>query len=455
MKTDLATDFSPSPPLTPAYRWLLALVCILMFAWAIPGTIGLRLALTVALLAVSLWQCRRTPIGESFRTHRALWLTYGALTAWIIGQALLFGINQEIVFKEIWGQWFRSGVTGLIGFLVAILIVRHSPHRGGPILAMVVALTLTLHVGLHDAYALWLWWQKGQIAFMSTPLVANYAGISFITNLLASLLCAEIMSRLLYRHRYLPLSWPGLGFLIALCIFATYSASARHGTLGFLALLTSCALVTLIAKRREINVALLAGIAAVVLAGIGTLGWLSFKSDPRWLTLAETVPLALDTEHHLAWLDPIKYPFPKLSSGEPVGESNYARIAWAKEAVLAIVRNPLGVGFGRDAFGRAELLVHPDFASSKHCHSGLLNLTVGIGLPGLILWLCFLGILVKNGWQAFFRRENPAGLLLLFLVSGFTLRSIVDGNLQDHMFEQFMFLAMLFNVLANEDRKAA
>ncbi len=129
------------------------------------------------------------------------------------------------------------------------------------------------------------------------------------------------------------------------------------------------------------------------------------------------------------------------------------RVSWAKEAIGAIMRDPLGIGFSRSAFGHAMQKIYPDYASDLHCHSGILNFTVGAGLPALILWLLFICSLIVTGWRAFFERQNPSGLLLLLLVSGFSIRSVVDGNMQDHMLEQFMFLSMMFLVLASRNEK--
>lgn len=451
--TPKSADSLPSS-LSSSERWLIGLACALLFVWSLPGTIALRLFIIVVLLGLAVWKCRQPGlgIGETLRTHRKLFFTYGVLTVWIVVGALLFADDTAAVLKEFWGQWIRSGITGLIGFLVAALVVRRLPHRGGPLLATALTLTLALQVGLHDLDTLWRWWDEGKLPFQEARITQNRTGLSFVTNLLMALLSAEAMSRLLFHRRYMPIQTAVLLLLVACCFFATYTLGTRHGTIGFLVLLISCTIVALIAKRREINLALLVGTAAVVLAGIGAFGWLSVKSDPRWLTFTETVPIALDTEHHQEWKNPEPV-YPALADGSPAEGSAYRRIAWAKEAVLAIGRDPLGVGYGRNAFGEAMIRVYPDYASTKHCHSGILNFTIGVGIPGLLLWLGFLGILAVNGWRSFFRDENPAGLLLLFVVSGFFMRSIVDGNFQDHMFEQFMFLAMLFNALALEDQR--
>ncbi|CAG4884154.1 conserved membrane protein of unknown function [Georgfuchsia toluolica] len=435
-------------------EWLLVgPACVLLFVWSLPGTIALRLALTLVLLIIALGQCRKSGIFKGFLADRVLWLTFLALSAWIVIQAVLFGIHTDAALKEFWGQWVRSGITGLIGFMVAALITRRQPERSGPLLAMAMTLTLAFQIGLHDVDTLWRWWHEGKLPFQETRIVENRTGISLLTNLLMAILCSEVMARMLYKRAYLPLSQAWLGLLFAMCIFATYVVGTRFGTMGFIALIISCVLVSLIAKRRSLKTTKLLAIGIIALACIGTFGWISVKSDQRWLTLIDTIHLALDTEHQRAWRDSSQ-PLPQLPSGVIVEHSNYMRIAWAKEAGLAIIDHPLGVGYGRNAFGDAMQLVYPDYASSKNCHSGILNFTLGVGIPALLMWLVFAGILALHGWISFSHYGNPAGLTLLFVVSGFFIRSVVDGNFQDHMFEQFMFLALMFNVLARQNQRS-
>lgn len=432
-------------------EWLLVgPACVLLFVWSLPGTIALRLALTLLLLAVALMQCRKSGIAKSFFfADRYLWLTFLALSAWIVIQAVLFAVHTQYALNEFMGQWARSGITGLIGFLVAALITRRQPERSGPLLAMAMTLTLAFQIGLHDADTLWRWWHEGKLPFQETRIVKNRTGISLLTNLLMAILCSEVMARMLYKRAYLPLSQAWLGLLLAMCIFATYVVGTRFGTMGFITLITSCVLVALIAKRRTSKMPKLLAIGIIALAFVGAFGWMSVKSDQRWLTLTDTIPLAFDTEHQRAWRDSSQ-PYPLLPSGVPAEGSAYLRLSWAKGAGLAIIRHPLGVGYGRNAFGDAMQLAYPDYASSKNCHSGILNFTLGAGIPALLMWLVFVGILAVKGWTSFSRYENPAGLFLLFVVSGFFIRSLVDGNFQDHPFEQFMFLALMFNVLARQ-----
>jgi len=434
-------------------EWLLiGPACVLLFVWSLPGTIVLRLALTLLLLVIALLQCRKSGIFKNLFADRFLWFAFLALSAWIVVQAMLLGVNTHVALREFRGQWVMSGVTGFIGFLVAALITRRQPERSGPLLAMAMTLTLVFQIGLHDADTLWRWWHEGLLPFQETRIVTNRSAISFLNNLLMALMCAEAMARMLYNRSYLPLSRAWLGVLFAMCAFTTYVAGTRYGTIGFIALMISCVLVVIVARRRSLKMLKLLAIGFVALVCIGTFAWITVKSDQRWLTFTDTIPLALDTEHQRAWRDSSQ-PLPLLPNGLPAEESAYLRLAWAKEAVVAIIRHPLGVGYGRNAFGDAMQLVYPDYASSKHCHSGILNFTLGAGVPALLMWLVFVGILAMNGWKSFSRYENPAGLFLLFIVSGFFIRSIVDGNFQDHMFEQFMFLALMFNVLARQNQR--
>lgn len=452
-------------------EWLLVgPACVLLFVWPLPGTIALRLALTLFLLAVALMQCWKSGIAKSFFfADRYLWLTFLALSFWIFIQAVLFAIHTQYALNEFMGQWVRSGITGLIGFLVAALITRRQPERSGPLLAMAMTLTLAFQIGLHDADTLWHWWHEGKLPFQETRIVKNRTGISLLTNLLMAILCSEVMARMLYNRVYLPLSQAWLGLLFAMCLFATYVVGTRFGTMGFIALITTCVIVALIAKRRSLKATKLLAIGVIASACIVTFGWMSVKSDQRWLTLTDTIHLALDTEHQRAWRDYSGYSDNSdnsdnlfnsqfhllLPSGLPAEGSAYLRLSWAKEAGLAIIHHPLGVGYGRNAFGDAMLLAYPDYASSKHCHSGILNFTLGAGIPALLMWLVFVGILAWHGWRSFSRYENPVGLTLFFVVSGFFTRSVVDGNFQDHMFEQFMFLALMLNVLACQNQRSS
>lgn len=445
----------PAPSFAPADRLLIGLACALTFVWALPNLIAVRFVLALLLLGTAAWRTNATRSAVSTvplsGQHRTAVVLYALLTLWILLQAAFWGLNPAGDFKEIWGQWARSGLVGLGGVLTATVVLRSSRLKAGPWLAFALLATLGALITLHDGDTLWRWLAEGRFPFQETRIVQNRTVLSYVANLMLAFLCAETVARLLHRRAYLPIPAAGLSTLFALSLFCTYALGTRNGTMGILGLLASSTFVVWFAKRKAVSGVVQAGALAVVLACISAFGWVTFKSDPRWQTFQATVSVAWDTEHQVAWKDP-EQPYPPLPNGVPAEGSAYLRLSWGKEAAQAIVAHPLGVGFSRSAFGQAMRLKYPEYRSSEHSHSGILDFTLGVGLPGLALWLAFLGTLGVHGWRAFFRRENPAGLLLLFLITGYFGRSLVDSNIRDHMLEQFMFLVGVLTVLAWEDQ---
>jgi hypothetical protein len=444
----------PAPSFSLTERLLIGLACALTFVWSIPHLMTLRITLSLLLLGTAIWQI--IAIRSTGRTMalsgspRIAAFLYGVLTLWILLQAGLWGLNPVANFKEIWGQWIRSGLIGLAGVLLTMVIMRDARPQAGARLAFALLATLAAMVALHDADTLWRWLQEGQFPFQETRIVGSRTSLSFVTNLMLAFLCAETIVRLIHRHAYLPISTTGLATLFGLALFCTYALGTRHGTLGVLGLLASSTFIVWFAKRKTINTGQQAAVLAIVLAGIIGFGWITYKSDPRWQTFQASIVVAWDTEHQSAWRNK-DVPYPPLPDGTPANGSAYLRVAWIKEATKSVIAHPLGVGFSRSAFGQAMHQTHPDYRSTEHCHSGILDFTLGVGLPGLALWLAFLTVLGIHGWRAFFVRENPAGLLLLFVVVGYFSRSLVDSNIRDHMLEQFMFLAGVLTMLAEQD----
>ena len=69
-----------------------------------------------------------------------------------------------------------------------------------------------------------------------------------------------------------------------------------------------------------------------------------------------------------------------------VSVTNYERIAWAKEGIKLAIQNPLGYGLIERSFGHLAKLNWPD-SKLHQSHSGWIDLTLGIGVPGVALIL--------------------------------------------------------------------
>jgi O-antigen ligase len=141
----------------------------------------------------------------------------------------------------------------------------------------------------------------------------------------------------------------------------------------------------------------------------------------------------------LYWLTNDAATRPVTPSGAELEESAYLRTAWAHQALQAIGEHPLGLGFGRDGFGRAiaEKYNSPGMVSS---HSGWLDFALGTGLPGLALLLITAGLAIRGGWRQFREHDDAAGLMFSFLTGGYLLRCLLDGHLSGWRLGLFAFI---------------
>ncbi len=68
-----------------------------------------------------------------------------------------------------------------------------------------------------------------------------------------------------------------------------------------------------------------------------------------------------------------------------------------------------------------------------------------------MLWLLFMGSLMVTGGVRYFRDQNPHGLWLLFLASGYLGRMVIDSVNRDHMLQMFLFLVGYLLVMSTRD----
>lgn len=455
-----------------SFHSLLITVSALLVVWPVPGTIGLRnglLGLMVVAVACLLWQNRHGSIG--YRWPRWPVFFYLALTVWIVLVIAGWSVEPMLSWKEFWGQWTLPGLCGLLGVIVASQ-ARRLGDVGRKRLVGTVFYTFFGLVLLHDVLDAVYWGVTGQLPFRQAPVLylpklpmllaqgqsfwTAFDGsfgekFSFVNNTFAALLFAEIIQRLMHKGRWIPVSNAGLlaGFLALL--LCSYWLSFRNGNIGLLAMLTMAGMMVLIRLRHRISLVKTTATIAVgfmLLAGAVGAFW---KSDPRWARFAETVPVAWDTSHHQAWISTRLEPYPLLSDGNPIDPSAYERIAWIKEGSTLALEQPLGTGLNRNAFfdGIDRKFNLGGTVRGGHAHSGIVDFTIANGFPGIALWIAFLASVAWIGWKAFREGRIAAGLILMFLVSGFFSRSIVDSNIRDHVLQQFLFMIGLFTILAN------
>ena len=453
--------------------WFIALFFLgfLFFVWPIPGTIALRnillgsLLLLLSVVNIRLGGSATAASGE----RRSVLFVYGVLTLWLALVIAGWGVEPSLNWQEFRGQWLVSSACALAGVLFARWAIIQSAASVQQVLKVVFYVFMA-QICLHDLLDAYFYIATDTVPFRQAPvlylpamikgfwsgepLINSFLGLyvekfSYVNNTFAAFLIAEICQRCLTGKRWLNISsWV---LVVGLCVvmLSSYWMSVRNGNIGLLSLILMSGLMIVLRYRHRIGGYKALGVGLVSLVLVGSLAHSFWKTDPRWQTLAETVPIALDTETNKAWISSDIYPYPRLSNGEQVSPSNYERIAWIKEGVKMSLDHPMGTGYDRNAFfdGLDRQLEMNGQLRGGFSHSGVVDFVIANGYPGLILWLVLLWLLVLQGWRTFRGPDMALGLMLAFVVGGFCFRSFLDSTIKDHMLQQFAFVAALLSTL--------
>ena len=92
----------------------------------------------------------------------------------------------------------------------------------------------------------------------------------------------------------------------------------------------------------------------------------------------------MDTTHYQQWKYNSEQGLPNNELGVVVSGTNYERLAWGKMGLKLIVQNPLGYGLIERSFGQLAKINWPD-SKLHQSHSGWIDLTLGLGIPGFLL----------------------------------------------------------------------
>ncbi len=432
------------------------LLGLLFFIWPVPGTISVRDISIFLLFAIFLYSAfRARPLHLKTRELAPPFVILAVLTVWVLLVAFFISTETAWSLREIAGQWLISLLVFVTAALAAVSVEDGTFFKGRNIMTLFFSILLA-HILYVDIYAMYMFARTSVLPAFVAGLTGGKDKSSYLSHFLLMILCVEIYFRARQKKGYLAVNNSLLWVVLLLTLFSVYLEGVRNGTVAAVLLLFAFILLYFFKSDRSLRKLALISSAIVLLLLYGYTSSISPHSDQRhrWKTFLETIPLALDTRNNKAWLNPNKYPYPKLKSGETVHGSNYERIAWIKEGVIFVTENPLGVGFGRNAFAHAMKRKYADEdVIVAHSHSGLVDLAVGTGVPGLLLWVLFIGCLMLRTIEEFRSRESYYGLLLFFITVDFTMRSVVDSILRDHMLEMFMFFAGFLYILMLREKE--
>lgn len=430
----------------------LLLLGLLFFVWPIAHTATLRdllLLLNLALFGYLAWQ-HGWP-------GKALWkLAFPAaillvFTLWMYVVAVFISTETAWSLGEIHSQWWRALVALFIGVCVALATRKHP--RFGQRIWFVLFAALMLHILFVDFVTVGEWLTPGPDERVE-GLTGGPDMSSYLTNMLFGFLLAELFYRTVYKKRALPVHSAFLATAWVLALISVFGELTRNGVVTLVFMVFLLGVLYLSGQRGRLKRSFLfagAGLMfLVVLVGVGLVA--TARESSSLGNLMATVPIAWDTEHNKAWQDSDRYAWPKLSNGEPVDTSMYLRVAWLKEGLMLVREYPLGVGYGRNAYGHGMKRKYGE--GYGHSHSGLLDIMIGIGIPGGMLWIAFIASLIYQSYKRAWTSQNYAAVLLFLLLLDYGARTVLDSIQRDHMLQQFMFLAGLAAVMMVTQLKA-
>ncbi len=458
---------------TQALQWAGLIFLVLLFGvWPIPHTISLRDLLLLLVVATFGYLVLRARPSEWWRELAWPLGFYVTLTFWIVIVALFISPETAWSLGEIRGQWLKGMFALVAGGLAALVFMRAGwLFRSLMILFCILLLhalyvdavalkgffetwqdptarlgPLPLHVGVplgdpeYHYLTLLRSYEWGQVMLTEGPDKSN-----LLSNLLLYFLLAELLQRLTVHRRWLPVGNVALVAMFAVALYSIHVERVRNGFFEVSMVVLLFGALWLVALRRYLGGSGLALAFGALLLLPVAVGYVSFATDARWQTFWQTVPVALDTQRHTAWLN-LNSPLPALPSGEPVNRSNYMRIARFKGGAELALEHPLGVGYGRNAFG--HIVKQKYGVAASHSHSGLIDMALGVGVPGALLWCAFLLSVGVVAARRYSRSHDLPSTLLLFVVTGYGVRMVFDSIVRDHMLQMFLFLAAFLAVAA-------
>lgn len=440
----------------------LLLTALLTLVWPMPGTIAVRHGALLLLLLLVLGSLITTRhIRSEIYPPKLPVAIFIGLTGWICLAIIFWAQEPALSWREFVPQWVVPMLVAFVGWGLVRWSFICSKQQ---LLIKTVFLALFASVVIQDLMgALYLWETGGQpfrqASILYIPRLlggmpwqdafdGNFGEkFSFVNNMFVAFVLAEIGQRLLTKQRWLQVSNGLLGFSLGAAVLCSYWLSFRNGNIGLLALLGFFGVLLIFAHRGRLRLWQKLPLVFLLAAGLAGLGYAFVQSDPRWHKFQETAAIAIEGDPGKAWLTHKDYPL--LANGQVVDASAYERISWIKEGLKLSLKYPLGTGFNRSAFFDTLDRDHHMNGQIRggHAHSGIIDFLVANGIPGAVLWVGFLASCVWVGWAMVRQGRVAQGLTVVFLVTGFFNRGLVDSNIRDHVLQQFLFLLTIYLTL--------
>ena len=429
--------------------YLAVIAASLVAIWPLPETIALRHLLLVIGLALSFPVIRTH--GHSLLKKDAwpLWVL-ASFFLWLLVHLAFFSVNVDEQWQELSGDWVRSLLAAVIGLSLGLVLARPS-HRDGS-QSNSKTLELILFAGFSGTvvifffryiYEIFITSQWVHKDFYMTPFKSKTPLVVF-GGIFLPLAFIKILR--VFTGDEKP-RWTAVAFLgILLTLFAEYFANTKNGfvVLAFVSAIFVFDLIRSTGKSQGKHIFIWPFLLALlIITAFGVKKHL--ESNEAWRMLWPDIKVGFDIDHHEYWKNRDVHPLPTNEYGVAVNGSTYERIAWATAAIQLIKENPQGFGLIHHSFGALAIEKWPDFYKPigkmrGATHSGWIDFTLGLGIPGLLLVLVPLG---ASFWRAL-HREGFWYTYIAWTVPVITLTYTITEVSSDHFIELLFFMAAVF-----------
>lgn len=379
----------------------LILFAILYAVWIPPETIYLRHVCLIAGAAVGLYQIVHFRALLVKKSAIPVWLVLG-LFVWAIFHLLFLSSNVNLQLQEFKTIWKRTALGAIfaLGLGLALAHVDPQKRRGlWPVLYLgLMAPTLIYsfkYILTHYAQS----WGLQIPEYLKQGVSGTFyiAKTSYVCFCLPTL--AVALGQLLLNIRnHIWLSWGNAVYALSIpaIFFVFYGENIKNGVIYGTLLLVIFTILLLLANFKQHWLKKVVFITLTSLF-VGIFLVNHVQKNESWRTFRADMTIALDTDSYDHWKFFSAKGYPNNESGQMVSNTNYERIAWGKVGLLLVPDNPLGYGLIEESFGKLTKQKWPE-SSLRQSHSGWLDLTLGIGIPGLILvWAAMLSSFMLLG----------------------------------------------------------
>jgi hypothetical protein len=429
---------------------IIILICgiAIINIWPLANSIAARnivLALGATLSIILIFQSfKRLPVTSLLSSYFLL-----GLVCWVLLLYFINPISPETQWQEIKSTWLRVTLATLLGTGLGLACSGSSTFKTLTLLGFLPLLATQSVLYLHQLYTLSdlsppftigiFVTKAGGTYFLMWPFLLICAYIDFLFN--------PANNATQQRNTVLK-----LGFclpIFTICFLAFYSLGSLNG------LLIACICTFVLIGRIVIKVFLHrrhiimgTGIfASFLIISAASIHMYSKQDGNKYHHLLRDIQIGAQIDRYTNWRNDTPIWVPDLPGQFPVSHSTYYRVANFINGTHLITGYPLGAGFTYHPYGFYMSRIYPG-STVTHTHSGWVDFTLGVGVPGLLLcWLAIAsGILlaIKNQMlERYAPSTNLWSFIVIWGLSGISLLWVVAEVSEKEYIEHLMFMIAL------------